>query len=445
MAWGTRAAVALLAAADLAAGLTAISNSNINYAVYRWIEYRSSAESTYGHISTWDTSGVTDMAYLFCGSSSSSCGAKYYYTSSARYFNDDISAWDVSRVTTMTQMFYYAYDFNQDLSGWNIRAVTSMNYMFYYAYDFNQDLDWCVENDVGVTSMFYSTGCGSTYTTPVEYAMSRCGVSRPSYCAPPPTPSPTPAAKGFVHVNIPYSHSSALSYCRSYHVDLASIHSSIENAAVAALCPNDCWIGGSDEASEGTWTWSDGSDWNYDKWASGEPRTSSSSYDYLAIRSDGEWYATYYAYSGSKTFVCSTSTPPSLSSGSDNDKDQEDNTGVVVGIFCALALAAAWGFHVYRKRKIKRSRGLKREIKRMNSELNTYKNAAVGMRVAVTAAGPSAPAAGPVTWYWEESPATPRRTDAFAWTAHGDEPRGLGHTGAVRATPDRERSALDPV
>ena len=138
-----------------------------------------------------------------------------------------------------------------------------------------------------------------------------------------------------------------------------------------------------------------------------------------------------------------------MSSGSndkDNKDDQEDNTGVIVGIFCALALAAAWGFHLYRQKKINRSRGLKREIKRMNSELNTYKNAAVGMRVAVTAAGPSAPAAVPVTWYWEESPATPRRPDgAFASTAQIDEPRGLAHAGAVRTTPYCQGSALDSV
>ena len=221
----------------------------------------------------------------------------------------------------------------------------------------------------------------------------------PFVCSKTASPTATTAtpATGFVHVNTYSSYTSARDYCRENHIDLASIHSSIENVAVAALCPYDCWIGGSDEASEGTWTWSDGSAWNYQNWKTGEPRTSSSSYDYLAIMSDGEWYATYYAYSGSKTFVCSTATPPSSSSSSDKDKDQEDNTGVVVGIFFALALAAAWGFHVYRQKKIKRSRGLKREIKRMNSELNTYKNAAVGMRVAVTAAGPSAPAAGPVT------------------------------------------------
>ena len=47
------------------------------------------AEVTYGHISTWDVSLVTDMQYLF---TSASC----YNT-----FNADINGWDVGQVTTM--------------------------------------------------------------------------------------------------------------------------------------------------------------------------------------------------------------------------------------------------------------------------------------------------------------------------------------------------------
>jgi len=261
--------------------------------------------------------------------------------------------------------------------------------------------------------------CDSWYTDGYSCDHSRntrwCDCEGCTYCSnyPSPTPRPTPSptvvlATGFVYVSSTKTYSDALSYCRSYHVDLASIHSSIENALVAALCPNNyfvsgCWIGGSDAASEGTWTWSDSTEWNYENWRSGEPSTSGSQ-DYLLINYNGEWYDTS---SGTRPFVCSTTTPPGSSSGSDKDKDQEDNTIVLVSIFAALALAAAWGFHAYRERKIKRSRGLRREIKRMNSELNTYKNAAVGMRVAVTAAGPTAPAAGPVTWFWEESPVTP--------------------------------------
>ena len=42
--------------------------------------------------------------------------------------------------------------------------------------------------------------------------------------------------------------------------DLASIRSAGENQVVWQLCaPYNCWIGFSDEAQEGSWTWSDGS------------------------------------------------------------------------------------------------------------------------------------------------------------------------------------------
>ena len=44
------------------------NNSNIRTAVDAWLSNPTAAESTYGHISTWETGAVTDMAYLFCGS-----------------------------------------------------------------------------------------------------------------------------------------------------------------------------------------------------------------------------------------------------------------------------------------------------------------------------------------------------------------------------------------
>ena len=31
-----------------------------------WLSNPAAAEATYGHISTWETGGVTDMSYLFC-------------------------------------------------------------------------------------------------------------------------------------------------------------------------------------------------------------------------------------------------------------------------------------------------------------------------------------------------------------------------------------------
>jgi len=91
-----------------------MTDSNINTAVAAWLADATAAEATYGHISTWETGGVTDMSYLFCDSdySFSSC-----YYSGAASFNEDISAWDTSGVTTMSGMFYGASAFNQDIGG----------------------------------------------------------------------------------------------------------------------------------------------------------------------------------------------------------------------------------------------------------------------------------------------------------------------------------------
>ena len=55
----------------------------------------------YGNISTWDTSRVADMSYLFCGTATS---VNSNCTVSNREFNDDINSWDVSQVTTMYMM-----------------------------------------------------------------------------------------------------------------------------------------------------------------------------------------------------------------------------------------------------------------------------------------------------------------------------------------------------
>ena len=79
-----------------------MDDSTIRTAVAAWL---SGDTATYGHISTWETGGVTDMSNLFCDGSNS---GDYCYGSGASSFNDDISAWDTSGVTTMNSMFYEA-------------------------------------------------------------------------------------------------------------------------------------------------------------------------------------------------------------------------------------------------------------------------------------------------------------------------------------------------
>ena len=140
-----------------ASGGAALTDEDFFTAVALWFSDEGTATSTYGHISTWDVSAVTNMSSAFDGRSS---------------FNDDLSSWDVSSVTNMDSMFYEAYAFDQDISSWevssvtnmfamfayadafngdirlwDVSSVTTMDYMFYYAESFNQDLSgWCVTN-----------------------------------------------------------------------------------------------------------------------------------------------------------------------------------------------------------------------------------------------------------------------------------------------------------
>jgi len=112
------------------------SKSDLVIAVGAWI---GGDTTTYGHVSAWDVSAVTDMAALFSGSP----------------FNDDISGWDVSRVTTMEAMFLFAYNFNQDLGSWNVSRVENMRAMFYQAPVFNQSVgSWDVARVTTMERMF---------------------------------------------------------------------------------------------------------------------------------------------------------------------------------------------------------------------------------------------------------------------------------------------------
>merc|ERR1719500_2348936 len=63
----------------------------------------------------------------------------------------------------------------------------------------------------------------------------------------------------------------AETHCRSVGGTLVSIHSQAEDDFIGGLSSERIWLGGNDITSEGAWTWSDGSAWNYNNWHSGEP------------------------------------------------------------------------------------------------------------------------------------------------------------------------------
>ena len=70
---------------------TTFTTTSLRTAVSAWCDDETSATTTYGHISTWDTSKVTDMSHLFAAllpSGEIGCG------SASSTFNSNISTWD---------------------------------------------------------------------------------------------------------------------------------------------------------------------------------------------------------------------------------------------------------------------------------------------------------------------------------------------------------------
>ena len=162
---GAAALLCVVSLLEAAAGSYVMTDSNIYAARDAWLSDSAAAEAAYGHISTWDTSGVTDMLFLFCGHySGSQCNP------AAASFNEDIGAWDTSGVTRMYGMFQFASAFDQNLSNWRVDKVTSMYRMFYKASAFDQDLGWCVDDDVDLGGAF---GVVPDYT---PCASTSCGV-----------------------------------------------------------------------------------------------------------------------------------------------------------------------------------------------------------------------------------------------------------------------------
>ena len=153
--------ILLLAITFSTASYSQLTDANIQTAVDLWVSDSAAATTTYGNISNWNVSQVTDMSGLFRDTS----------------FNDDISAWDVSSVTDMSGMFAFASAFNQDIGSWEVGNVEGMDVMFYSASAFNQDIsNWCVTNIASEPSDFSTDSPLSESNKPVWGTCPTAGV-----------------------------------------------------------------------------------------------------------------------------------------------------------------------------------------------------------------------------------------------------------------------------
>ena len=194
------------------AAATYVNDANISAAVAAWRADPAAAETSYGHIGTWDTSDVTTMAELFldCGTNedisawnTAQVTSMYGMFWRATYFNQPIGEWDVSKVTDMSSMFREASSFNQLLNGWTTTSLASTSFMFSYAEAFNQPLDqWDTSALTAMNSMFE---CAQAFDQNIGWGVSAdcltslaffntecsswdCGLNG---ATPPPSPLPT--------------------------------------------------------------------------------------------------------------------------------------------------------------------------------------------------------------------------------------------------------------
>ena len=89
-----------------------ISNINIRNVVNTWFSSPAPVENTYGDISNWNVSGVTNMSQLF---------------HTRTDFNYDLSSWDISNVTNMFMIFHSSglstANYDNILNGWSQQDV----------------------------------------------------------------------------------------------------------------------------------------------------------------------------------------------------------------------------------------------------------------------------------------------------------------------------------
>ena len=142
-----------------------LTDGNIRTAANAWIDNPAAATTTYGAISEWDVSAVSNTTNLFYQKPTfnadiskwnvASVTTLSYTFSGAAAFNHDIGKWNTARVTNVDSTFYNAAAFNHDIGKWNVAAVTTLYRTFNFAASFNRDIsDWNTARVANMQSTF---------------------------------------------------------------------------------------------------------------------------------------------------------------------------------------------------------------------------------------------------------------------------------------------------
>lgn len=134
--WGDTGTTDVTAGFSYATNLTDVARIPQTATDWNSLFYATSAKLS--NLNDLDTSRVTSLNSVFSESG----------------FNSDISSWDTSQVTDMSWMFYMAPSFNQPIGNWDTSNVTNLELMFSEAGSFNQSLDWDTSKVTTLEMMF---------------------------------------------------------------------------------------------------------------------------------------------------------------------------------------------------------------------------------------------------------------------------------------------------
>ncbi|KAK0420362.1 hypothetical protein QR680_014634 [Steinernema hermaphroditum] len=74
------------------------------------------------------------------------------------------------------------------------------------------------------------------------------------------------------HYNITANYPDAKKFCESQGATMVSVHRKIQDESLTIFDQYPTfWIGGRDVYNNGTWSWEDGTKWDYSSWAAGAP------------------------------------------------------------------------------------------------------------------------------------------------------------------------------